>query len=212
MDQSQARKIIHESLKPLRWIMGLQDWTIDIEYCHIPSEGKALYTKADVLTVDSHKKAKIRIDPAQHDDPADLLRSFRHELIHMLHAEMQLFKRQAIELLGAEDKTDNALEHAWVIGVEALVRKVEEMLDELGYSPTRMARVAMAKHSKWLAPKGKAKKNTRPKPEDDSKARYPRRCLRKGCRHRFTVNPPNPTARCPKCRFRTESTVLDKKR
>ena len=80
----------------------------------------------------------IEIDNNEHDDPDELLRTLRHELIHCMLADLETYRKSVAELL--DDKVFNALEPVFRHAAERTVVNIENCLDHgLGHTPTEMA-------------------------------------------------------------------------
>lgn len=159
MDHSMCRKIVLESLAPLTRALHLRDWSISVKFQPLGDNDHVIF--ADCTPDVRYRKATIRIDPAPHTSRADVLRSLRHELLHVVLAERETY-RQVIEPALSErefEMAEKALERA----EEGTVNSIELFLDEgLGLTPERM--ISMAKsHArrtdhKWIKAHGGTKK------------------------------------------------------
>lgn len=142
MDRTEAKKIFDDELKKLRWAMGLQDVDFEVYWGHIEGGVKSQVTdgqsiKGRCIADHCYLRAQIEIDENEHEDADDLRETLRHEMIHVLLMELELFRRQALSQLS--DSACDALDYAWSHGIERTVGRIERMLDQgLGLTATKM--------------------------------------------------------------------------
>lgn len=129
MDKSTAKLIIDDRLKPMRNAMQLNQWTIDVVWGHIDGEAGG-QVKGQCTADPKYMRASIELDPESHADEADLLRTLRHELLHIFHAEYQLYRRQVGHVVS--DTTFDGLDEAYQQASERTVWMMEQMLDHGG--------------------------------------------------------------------------------
>lgn len=132
MDRSHVREIVDESIRPLRSALGLQQWTIHVVYEAL-EEGTRGLCHADP----KYYEATIRLDPEQIDHAAGVLDVLRHEMLHIVHAEFQTYRRQVSELIGEAER--RALDHGFDRACEDIVHRLSYMLDTcLRFSTKRL--------------------------------------------------------------------------
>lgn len=129
MDRSKARAIVKNTITKMRWALQLDDWKIEIVWGRIEDSrirvGNASYGRC---TADPrYHRATIELDECQFDTKVELLRTLRHEMLHIYAAEFHTYRAQVHQLL--DDKTAFALDEASDRGHEDVVRLIENMLD-----------------------------------------------------------------------------------
>lgn len=141
MELREAKRIMDDHLLAMRHLLYLNDWKINLKWgsfktAHSEGEFEVL---AQCSVEASYKQASIEVDHTRLHDEEDLLRVIRHELLHLFHADLNLYRDQTREMLGA--RSWNAVEAAWLNGVERLVLQMEAMLDNgLGLDARGMLR------------------------------------------------------------------------
>jgi len=140
MDRTQAKRIVDRYLRALRCALQLNDWQIDIVWGHIDDDRATgnWQIRGKCRVKPEYLRAQIELDDATFDTEADLLDVLRHEMFHIFHADLYLFKEQAF--VQVSETAKEAMELAWQKGVESLVLHVERMMDcGLGMLPLAMA-------------------------------------------------------------------------
>ncbi len=124
MDTSAVKRIVEERLRPLQHRLQVQEWRVDVLY-----EALEDGTNARTTFVYPYRHAKIRIDPAQHDDEADVIRSLRHELAHLVLAPFDHAITVAERILENDGTASRAFDEARRFAVEECIVNLERMLD-----------------------------------------------------------------------------------
>jgi len=107
-----------------KFLLGIDDWDVVFRYAKL-EDG----TLGECGVEAVHKSAGITVDIEKHKNKQELLETIRHELIHIMHAEFELYRNATIKYL-----TPNMIDMAddiYSIGAEGLVLKVEHMLNKL---------------------------------------------------------------------------------
>lgn len=132
MDTSQAREIVTAALKPMRWRLQLNMWDVDVRY-------RCLEDGLGTCTPEvKHDTAVIEIDSEEHESSDDILNTLRHELIHLMLANLETYRKAVGQLV--DDKAFDALDEFWRHAVERTVLNFERCLDHgLGQTPAGMA-------------------------------------------------------------------------
>ncbi len=124
MDTTAVKRIVEEHLHPLQHRLQVQEWRVDVLYEALEGE-----TNARTNFIYPYRHAKIRIDPAQHDDEADVIRSLRHELAHLVLAPFGHAIKTAERILENDDTASRAFDEAKRFAVEECIVNLERMLD-----------------------------------------------------------------------------------
>ncbi len=77
-----------------------------------------------------YRYAKIRIDPAQHDDEADVVHSLRHELCHLVLAPFDHAIKVVERILEDDGTAGRAFDEAARFVVEECIINIERILSE----------------------------------------------------------------------------------
>lgn len=126
MDRTEAKAIIEKHARFMQWDMQLQKWEIEISLDVIDGGDRA-----ECAADNSYTRALITIDYTKADTEADLLASLRHELIHVLHAPFETFRR-AVRQLVDDENAWHAVDHVYEAAAEQTRSAIENML-RLGY-------------------------------------------------------------------------------
>ncbi len=124
MDTSAVKRIVKKHLQPLQHRLQVQEWRVDVLYEALEGE-----TNARTNFIYPYRHAKVRIDPAQHDDEADVIRSLRHELAHLVLAPFDHAINTAQRILENDDTASRAFDEARRFAVEECIVNLERMLD-----------------------------------------------------------------------------------
>lgn len=139
MDKSKARAIANRAIRPLRSAMALQPWSIDLVWGPIPGDAPdGLCVKGQCTVSDTYSTAIIEIDHNQISSERELLSVLRHEMMHLLNAELTGTLRAQMREATTEP-ISGVLDTALMHGVERMVWHMEQMLDQgLNMTPKRM--------------------------------------------------------------------------
>jgi hypothetical protein len=122
ISEQEVRDVVENNIHALVPRMALSDWRIVVSTTTL-EPGRVAACTYDV----SYMRAEIDIDPAQHDDEADVLDSLVHELLHLVVAPFEVYRR--VRIAGEEE--DPKEEALWQIGMERAIKILE---DGLAYS------------------------------------------------------------------------------
>ncbi len=148
MRNSEAKMIVKKVLPWLRWAMQLQRWDIDIVWGPIEDdEGlpASHCVQGQVFSQDQYQEATIEIDHTSIPNAKRLIEVLRHEMLHLLHADV---RSGLMPQIGAavSAKMADVLDVACQMAVERLVTNMERMFDNgIGLPPEAMIRRAKAK-------------------------------------------------------------------
>lgn len=145
MDTSEVRKLTDEHLPWLIWALQLQRWKVTVNLEHIGESRLAgrnyiAECKADPST----HTVEIKIDPETIESEEELLKTLRHELFHVFHAEDDHVRRVLGQHITKEgfDTIDVLLS----VLAESIVRRLESFMDE-GLRMSSAAMIARIKRS-----------------------------------------------------------------
>jgi len=115
-------EIIICTLQP---ILGLEDWEIEVRNKSLSED-----TMAEATVYGEYRNARIDVDLECHADRKSLATTLRHEMLHMLHAHIGLYRMCVAGVVKGPkwDMLENTIEY----GLEELVTQIELILDRAG--------------------------------------------------------------------------------
>lgn len=124
MDRSRVKAIVDASIDPLLTRLGIGHWRIEVGYDL--REGSESFTLLGrCRRMPEYNIARIELDADALDDEQGVMRTLRHELMHIVLAPFDLY-RAALQPL--HDETAAAMaEVVWVHSVEKAVVNLERM-------------------------------------------------------------------------------------
>lgn len=127
---SEARAIVDEHLPWLRWALCLQDWRIEVDYGLVDKESPAGVRFCAVTRCDNaYRKAYVTINEEMVDDEDDLLETLRHELLHVVHADFELYRATMIQQARDREQAEGLDLELFTHACERLVGNIERILD-----------------------------------------------------------------------------------
>jgi hypothetical protein len=130
MDKSQVRAVVERELKPLIDRLGLGHWDIKVEYGPIGGDRSGQCSRAS-----DYEQATISFDPEKIEDEADVLKTLRHELFHIIHSPFDLYSC-AVDNAGLGKPMDDVLDRIWRHACEKTVINIERMYNCLTDKPS----------------------------------------------------------------------------
>ncbi len=153
MNTAEVRAIVHDHMNGFLYALRLKDWHIGMQYRR-PDNDAVANCEADT----SYRTATITIDPAKMEDEYDVVFTLRHELLHCLHCQFEVYRKQVFQLVH-DTMVLNALDQAFNHACEVTVTSIEDMLDiGLGFTPAGVGRRGAARELKVAEKKVKPKK------------------------------------------------------
>lgn len=134
MSVDSLRAFAADSIRPIRDSLALNRWAIEVEYCSL-ADG----LMGDVTLLHKYYRAYIRIDLQKHPNKRSVLDTVRHEMLHIVLADLELIKEvgdQAITAMESSNMFSSTFDH----GVEKCVANLELLLDKLGITPQSLIR------------------------------------------------------------------------
>jgi hypothetical protein len=126
MDKSVVKSIVDRNLTPLLTRLGLQAWTVVVEFGTTGEEDIA----ATCLRKGDYEKAIITIDPEYMHDEQHVLTTLRHELLHIFGAPFDLFYEAVAQVI--DEKSLLAVRRVYANAQEKLCLSLERMFDSPG--------------------------------------------------------------------------------
>lgn len=122
MERSECKKIVEAHLKDLMWELAVQNWQVNIRYQELPER-----TTASVELNYAYEWAILFIDPDKHETTEDVLKSLRHELIHLLLGPIEAYRLTLRELI--KPKLHDAEAQAAHTAIERTVLNIERIFE-----------------------------------------------------------------------------------
>ena len=133
LDESRVRSLVDSNIPTMMGRLCLGEWTIEVTYEHLED------CRAEVELRPGHRKVFITMDPQRFDDEDQVLRTLRHELLHVLSAEFDVYRKMVRETVASE--LFRALDYVCTHAEEVLTARLERMLDNgLGISVSELCR------------------------------------------------------------------------
>ena len=123
--------LVLDYVESFRKIMGFGEWTIDVQFERL--QGNIF---AETAIASEYRRATMTFDLATHTEGDAVLKSVRHEFLHLLHCQLELY-RQSISGVVTESQWC-ILEKVWGNACEDTVARIETMLDNFGFSPEKI--------------------------------------------------------------------------
>lgn len=129
MDREAVKSIVDANVNHMLWALQLQDWTVCVSY-----DAEEVGALASMQIKPRYRQVNINIDPAKSRDEECVLDSLRHELLHTFQSNFENYRLMVCEVIG-DEKTVNALDHAFGLACEYMVAHIENMLNNLELQP-----------------------------------------------------------------------------
>ena len=146
MDKSELKKIIDKSIAPMRNALCLNEWTVQVFY---ETLGKSDHMRRSQIAESrpdpKYMDAWIKFYCEEIDDENEVLNTLRHELLHFLHADMQIMRRAVADMLTEKEFNVYTELHQHVC--ERIVHCIEALLDNLNFDPKKLIQHGKARRS-----------------------------------------------------------------
>jgi hypothetical protein len=129
MDRGAVAAIVGRELGPLKSRLGIDHWDIEVTYGYIEGD-VGCTTKGRCRRQVDYDRATIEIDPEAHDDEADVLKTLRHELFHVVLAPYDLYT-YSVDKAGLDSPINAVLDRVWGHACEKAVIRLEKMYQGL---------------------------------------------------------------------------------
>ena len=124
MDKSEVKKLVSKALDPLSRGLAVGHWQI---VCHLAHDKSNDDTGASIEMKPEYEHAEITVDFDNCETPQRVLRYLRHELIHVLLSEFDLFPEIVLCELTEEQRAK--YQKLWSHVTEKAVVRVEKIFD-----------------------------------------------------------------------------------
>lgn len=132
MNRSKAEKILYPLAESMFKKLRLIDWQINVNFVDLSCQhvgGEVKNGLGRCSPEPEYKRALIEIDNEAHDTEEEIIRTFRHEAIHIVLADFETYRKAAYQ--GIHDPTTlNILDIVWSNCVERSVNIIERILDQ----------------------------------------------------------------------------------
>lgn len=136
MDLSRVKALCDAAAPPMRAALWCADVRLDLVYgpCSDPDWSAECERNAP------YNRATITIDPARHEDEGEVLDSLRHEVLHLVLTEFDVYANIVQSNIDEGDGPAQAVEErAWTLACERTINRLENVLDGLGWSSRALA-------------------------------------------------------------------------
>jgi hypothetical protein len=126
MDRSEAKSIVDREIAGLQEKFGVPHWSLVISFGPLGDNGVARIKGRCTRQVD-YNRAHIELDPEELDDEADVLKTLRHELFHVVLAPFDLYSQAADALAPRDSPAESMLDRLWTHALEQAVIALERL-------------------------------------------------------------------------------------
>lgn len=142
MDTSYVKAIVEANIAAMVDALCLNHWRIEIGYT---STGHDNWKAKCDRSGGDYYIAEITIDPAMHDDSTDVLRSLRHELLHLHLAPFDLYRDLMTQHIEEDTPAERQEQRAFTYAVEQMLGNLERMLANIDKAGLKTAQLKGAK-------------------------------------------------------------------
>lgn len=126
MDRSEVKAIVDRELTPLCRRLGIDHWTIKYRVEARPADGDAgTLAKGECTRLVDYDDAFVTLNAEAFDDEAQVMKTLRHELFHIVLAPFDIFWQAVEQAVDAERW--KILDCIWKHAVEQAVICLERM-------------------------------------------------------------------------------------
>lgn len=129
METSQAKAIVNDRIRWLRWALGLQDWSIKVFYERLQPAAHTedgFRATGQCTLQPEYRQATIYLDADVFDDEEELLEVLLHEFLHIIISPFKVF--QEFATLGDDPERTTANDVAYRHAMELTINNLERML------------------------------------------------------------------------------------
>jgi hypothetical protein len=119
---------VDEDLDVLKRALGIEAWEIGLSYAPEAADAEGSLLRGDCTRLVDYQSAHISLNPEAFESDADVARTLRHELCHVVLAPFDLYT-SAVERLELADDAREVLERLKDHVLERAVAALERMLD-----------------------------------------------------------------------------------
>jgi hypothetical protein len=125
VDRSRVKEIVDREIEPLMARLGLDRWSVEVKYGPIGDDQSGRCSR-----LYDYERATIEFDPEKIEDEADVLKTLRHELFHVVHSPFDLYSC-AVDNAGLGKTMDDVLDRVWRHACEKTVINLERLYQGL---------------------------------------------------------------------------------
>ncbi len=126
----EAKKLAQDALRPMKYAMGLGEWRVTVIYDSLNGQ------MGSICPDPSRRRATMKLDLQDHVDKNDLLDTIRHELLHLMHFQFEVYRKMLYQFITKPE--EYAADQIWDDAIESLVFHLETMLDACGLTSKRI--------------------------------------------------------------------------
>jgi hypothetical protein len=127
MNKEEVKSLVEEYAPGFIWGFQLQDWEVTFEYGTPPGE-KSKDVKGWVRADPKYKRALIILNYDTIEDADDAIYTIRHELLHILHSAIELYREGVSEAI-KDETIFSVVDVNYQFAAEDIVNHLERMLD-----------------------------------------------------------------------------------
>lgn len=141
MDRSECKAIVEREIVGLMERLGIPHWRLVITYGPVTNRRIAAGHRglAECIRNAPYDRATIVIDPEEHDDEAEVIKSLRHELMHVVLAPFDLYREFVSSYIDANSTQDHQEDTIFEHCIEQTVINLERMYLGLADLPDKPA-------------------------------------------------------------------------
>lgn len=126
MDKDEVKAIVAREIGPLLGRLGISHWNIRVSYHAGGEDEDGTVTRGECTRLVNYDDAHLVFYPEQLADEADVLKTLRHELFHVVLAPFDLYTT-AVDKLGLDDALQRVVDMVWYHAVEKAVINLERL-------------------------------------------------------------------------------------
>jgi hypothetical protein len=126
MDRSAVKAIVDREIEPMMERLGVPHWQIVVSY-DLRDDNGICRTKGRCTRAIDYNKARIEFDPEECEDEADVLKTLRHELFHIVASPFDLYMQAADQCTKEDSPEEAILDRVFDHAVEKVMINLERM-------------------------------------------------------------------------------------
>jgi hypothetical protein len=134
MDRSAVKRVVDENIEPMMARLGIGHWHVVVSY-DLRADNGMCRTKGQCTRAIDYNKAHIELDPEECDDEADVLKTLRHELFHIVASPFDLYVQAADQCTKEDSPEEAILNRVFDHAVEKVMINMERMFNGLTAKP-----------------------------------------------------------------------------
>ncbi len=127
MDQPECKTIVDNEAERLALRLGIPHWDLLIECVPLPDDEQGWTRRGNVEIKPEYNKAHIRLNPEAFSIPPDVLKTLRHEMLHVVLSPFDQFLAIIRPVLERNKTVEKMALAAWTQSAEKAVINLERM-------------------------------------------------------------------------------------